>query len=231
MSEQLTSCYRAIPPDGKVLDVGCANFRQVALCRDLGLHDIRHFGVDYCEPVGGAPDGVGFRKADLDREPIPFEDDSFDFVVASHIMEHLLRPVDFFGECARVCKPGGYMYYEAPSERSLFLPGMPLEHDKFFCLSFFDDPTHTSRPWTPQALHRLARYFSCEPLQTGYLYGPWRRRLLFPLYLLYAWMRRSARLVETYSWEALGWASFLVARKPPGLSGKPPFRYYIPEDR
>lgn len=231
MSLHLISCYRGIPSDGKVLDIGCANFRQVGISRELGLYGIRHYGVDYCAPGGELPDGYCFRMADLDRVPVPFEDDMFDLVVASHVMEHLSRPVEFFGECARVCKPGGLMYFETPSERSLFLPGMPLEHDKFFSLSFYDDPTHASRPWTPQSLHRLTRYFSCEPLQTGYLRGPRRMRWLFPLYLLYAWLRQSGKLLEIYCWAAVGWASFLVARKPSEVKGKPPFRYYIPTDR
>jgi len=228
---RLVSCYHEIPRDGKVLDVGCANFRQPELARESGHQEIQHYGVDYCDPEGVIPEGFCFRKADLDRQPIPFEDDMFDLVVASHIIEHISRPIDFFGECVRVCKPGGIMYFEAPSERSLLLPGMPFEHEKFFSLSFYDDPTHASRPWTPQSLHRLARYFSCDPVEAGYLVGPWRIRWFFPLYLFYAWAKRSGKLLESYTWAALGWASFLVVRKPKEMIGKPPFRYYIPVKR
>ena len=111
--------------------------------RRLGLLRLKHFGIDYCDPAK-IPEGFVFKKVDLNHQPIPFDDDQFDLVVASHVIEHLGKPLEFFAECARVCKPGGLIYFEAPSERSLLLPGMPFEHDKFFSTSFFDDPTHVS---------------------------------------------------------------------------------------
>jgi len=231
MSSELVACYKDIPSDGAILDVGCFGFRQYALAHELGLTGLRHSGVDYCVPEGQLPKGFAFKTADLNREPIPFADDQFDLVVMSHVIEHISDPVAFFGECVRVCKPGGILYVEAPSERSLFLPGMPFEHEKFFSLSFYDDPTHLSRPWPPQALYRLSKYYSCKPLRTGYLYGSKRLRWLFPYYILKALLKRSGRLLESYCWGIVGWSSFLVARKPFEVRGKPCFNYYIPTDR
>jgi SAM-dependent methyltransferase len=194
--------------------------------RRLGLLRLKHFGIDYCDP-DKIPEGFVFKKVDLNHQPIPFDDDQFDLVVASHVIEHLGKPLEFFAECARVCKPGGLMYFEAPSERSLLLPGMPFEHDKFFSTSFFDDPTHASRPWTPQSFYRLAKYYSCEPLRVGYRTS-WKYRLLFPVICLYALATRSGKWLEACCWYAIGWASFMVVRKPSEQHGKPAFRYYIP---
>lgn len=47
-----------------------------------------------------------------DREPWPFEDDSFDFVVCSHTLEDVRDPLWMCSELARVAKAG---YVEVPS--------------------------------------------------------------------------------------------------------------------
>ncbi|NJP07624.1 MAG: class I SAM-dependent methyltransferase [Chloroflexaceae bacterium] len=131
MQQPYLTAYQQIPADGSVLDIGCLGFQHVAIAQQLGLTDLRHAGVDFVESNAPLPEGFEFRKADLNQEPLPFADDRFDLVVASHVIEHLRDPVAFFGECVRVCKPGGLIYVAAPSERSLLLPGMPFEHHKF----------------------------------------------------------------------------------------------------
>lgn len=46
---------------------------------------------------------------DLNREPtLPFEDASFDAVVNAVSVQYLTRPVEVFGEIARVLRPGGH---------------------------------------------------------------------------------------------------------------------------
>ena len=225
--KHLKAVYEQIPNDGKVLDVGCFGFKQVQIARELGLNSLRHFGVDYCPLEAGPPEGFVFRMADLSKDRLPFEDDAFDLVVASHVIEHVSKPVDFFGDCVRVCKPGGLIYIEAPSERALLLPGMPFKHERFHSLSFFDDPTHCSRPWTPQSFYRLAKYYSCEPVRTGYLFS-WLHRLMAPLTLPFAFLTRH-RLFMWCVWQTIGWASYLIAKKPLDITGLPRFNYYIPK--
>lgn len=226
----LHDLYRKLPADGSVLDVGCFGFGQYYTAQQLGLPSLKHAGVDYCELKDPAPPGYEFRLADLNAGPIPFGDDSFDLIVGNHVIEHMRDPVAFFGECARVCKPGGLIYLAAPSERSLLLPGFPFSHDMFFSLSFYDDPTHASRPWSPQSFHRLARYYHCEPLHAGYETS-WKRRLAAPLLIPAAWLLRRGGLLEATIWRTIGWASYLIARKPDTLRGKPEFYYYIPPNR
>jgi SAM-dependent methyltransferase len=226
MSAVLEALYRRLAVDARVLDVGCFGFRQVALAHRLGLDGLQHAGVDF-NAYSDVPAEFEFRRADLSREPLPFEDDAFDLVVASHVIEHLPRGGEFIGECLRVCRPGGAVYVEAPSERALLLPGMPFDHEKFYSLSFFDDPTHVGRPWSPQSLYRLARYYGCEPEAAGYLISR-RARLLFPFTLLWSLIARRPELLQQSCWSALGWASQAVIRKPASMRGMPTFQYYIP---
>lgn len=224
---QLGRAYSLAPKNGAVLDVGCIGFRQVKVAEALGFKEMRHSGIDYCDPETPLPANFEFKRCDLNRERIPFPDDSFDLVIASHIIEHVTNPVAFFGDCVRVCRPGGVLYFEAPSERSLLLPGMPFNYHLFHSLSFYDDPTHCSRPWSPQSFYRLAKYYSCEPVEANYIYS-WIHRLLSPLTIPITFVLRH-ELFMWCVWSTIGWASFLTARKPATLKGMPPFRYYLPE--
>jgi SAM-dependent methyltransferase len=230
MLDPLSTLYPQLSPTGSVLDLGCLGFRQIGEARKAGRAGMRHFGVDYVDPTGDVPPGFVFRKVDLSREAIPFEDDSFDLIVASHILEHLTNPVEFFGECVRVCMPGGRIYIETPSERSLWMPGMPFAHDSFFSLSFYDDPTHAMRPWTPQSLHRLTRYYSCEPVKTGRITS-WKHFVGFPVVMPWAVITRNANLLERSCRYGLGWSSYLIALKPENAKGRPAFNYYLPPAR
>ena len=137
----------------------------------------------------------------------------FDVVVASHVIEHLKDPIGLIRECVRVCRPGGVIYLEAPSERSVWMPSMPFKWDRFHSLSFFDDPTHISRPWTPQAFYRLAKLLGCDPVDTRHLVS-WPHRLLAPILIPLALLRRDARNLECWTWLIIGWSCCIVMRKP-----------------
>ena len=58
---------------------------------------------------------LGPRPAVIfDAHDIPFEDDSFDGVIAQAVLEHVADPVRCVAEIARVLKPHGVIYAETP---------------------------------------------------------------------------------------------------------------------
>jgi SAM-dependent methyltransferase len=80
-------------------------------------------------------DEAGLRKhyPELDREsfaPVsviasaedlsPFGDESLDFVIANHLLEHLEQPIQALKEFQRVLKPGGVLYMALPDRRLTF---------------------------------------------------------------------------------------------------------------
>ena len=223
----LRSVYESAPKDGHVLDVGCLGFRQMEITRRLGLRNMHHWGVDYCRPEV-VPVGMTFSKADLNRVGIPFPDDMFDVVISSHIIEHIEKPLDFFRELVRVTAPGGLIYLEAPSERSLMLPGAFFGYEYFPSMSFWDDPTHCSRPWTPAAFYRLAKYCSCDPVKVGHL-SSWLHRMISPVTIPLGILLRH-RLLWWCVWKVVGWECFAVIRKPDSIKGKPELSYYYEKD-
>jgi len=84
----------------KVLDIGCgytANEYATTIC---DIQDLSHFYKD-----------KNFVKLDGNR--LPFEDNHFDFVIASHVLEHVEDYKFFINELERVSSKG---YIELPTK-------------------------------------------------------------------------------------------------------------------
>ena len=84
----------------KILDIGCgytANEYATTIC---DIQDLSHFYKD-----------KNFVKLDGNR--LPFEDNHFDFVIASHVLEHVEDYKFFINELERVSSKG---YIELPTK-------------------------------------------------------------------------------------------------------------------
>jgi len=53
-------------------------------------------------------------------DELPLEDNSVDFVISSHVIEHFPDPIKALREWYRVVKPGGYLYIIAPHKERTF---------------------------------------------------------------------------------------------------------------
>lgn len=77
---------------GSVLDVGCGR-RALASC--LPRPDL-YTGVDFKPPCD--------VTVNLERDPLPFDDDSYDTVTCLDVLEHLDAAHRVFDECCRVAR-------------------------------------------------------------------------------------------------------------------------------
>jgi len=59
------------------------------------------------------------RRADLHKDPIPFDTQTSDAVIAFNLLEHLENPFHFARECARVLKEGGYLFLSVPNGNTI----------------------------------------------------------------------------------------------------------------
>lgn len=87
-----------------VLEVGSGGnpyWRANVLCDAYWDTGERHFAKLICD----RPTILAFT------EDLPFKDDTFDFVIASHVLEHSAEPEKFLAEIQRVAKAG---YIEVP---------------------------------------------------------------------------------------------------------------------
>jgi len=101
-----------LPKPGRLLDVGCGIGQYLDAFGALGY---RCSGVDSAPSAAAA--GRDVRRADLERELLPFPDSSFDAVFCKSVVEHLHDPVRLLTEFRRVLAPGGTAVVMTPSWR------------------------------------------------------------------------------------------------------------------
>ena len=217
-----------LPPAARVLDYGCFGWK---LTNITNRSDLEYHGCDIILP-DGKPSAAIFHKVDPVARKIDVEDNFFDLVIASHVLEHVTDPIDLFQELGRVCKPGGKIYIETPSDRSAMVKSDGnIKSHSFY--SFWDDPTHI-RPYSPAALYRLAIGHGYKPLQVKYITSL-KDKFLFPMrWVFYSFTKNGHKLTDAL-WAAIGWSCFAIIEKPFQSSGKPIFKYVslkdIPRDK
>jgi SAM-dependent methyltransferase len=101
----------AIPPSKKVLELGCGQKKVVSHSTSVDVNPRSRADVIH----------------DLNVTPYPFDDDTFDVVIAEHVLEHLVDVVAVVQEIHRICRPSALLYVEVPH---------------FSSSEFFTDPTH-----------------------------------------------------------------------------------------
>lgn len=52
-------------------------------------------------------------------DDLPFDDNTWDYVLSSHVLEHFFDPIKAIKEWLRVTKPGGYIFMIVPKARAL----------------------------------------------------------------------------------------------------------------
>jgi len=126
---------RVVPPGGRVLDLGCANGREMV---DLSSAGFSVVGVDIAVEalrIGrGRLPGAGFVTGDAAR--LPFQTGSFEGVWASASLLHLdpLQAAGAVAEIARVLSPGGGLYCSVQSgDARGFVPGRSVKAPLYYC--------------------------------------------------------------------------------------------------
>ncbi len=97
----------------RLLDVGCGNGYLKYFC-DFG--DIEWHGIEIWEERYKDCESLGYHMhwCDIDTDILPFENESFEVVVASHVIEHLQNPDFALQQMYRVLKSGGLLIVGTP---------------------------------------------------------------------------------------------------------------------
>jgi ubiquinone/menaquinone biosynthesis C-methylase UbiE len=119
-----------IPAGARVLELGCGNgilweknMDRVHKDWDIVLSDLSEGMLrDAQEGLEGSRMKVNFQVVDV--QSIPFPDESFDVVIARHMLYHVPDLNAAISEIKRVLKPGGIFYASTNGEKGM----MELKH-------------------------------------------------------------------------------------------------------
>jgi SAM-dependent methyltransferase len=113
---RLKKCARIIErlPVGRMLDIGCST-------GDWALHwqgkgwECAGVDIDQHHVQLARQRGIDAQYCDLNKGPLPFDDDRFDLVFAGEIIEHLVDTDGFLSELWRCVRPGGSALITTPN--------------------------------------------------------------------------------------------------------------------
>jgi SAM-dependent methyltransferase len=104
---------------GRYLDVGCGCGEWLWAAQTAGWD---YEGVDPSSMyIDLARRKLGVRGRAVTLEQAGFEDNSFDAISLSSLLEHLYDPYATLLEVSRVLRPGGLLWFDAPNEDGLYM--------------------------------------------------------------------------------------------------------------
>lgn len=80
--------------------------------------------IDYID-LETKPSNIGYLKLNLEST-FPFQDQSFDTIIAFDVIEHIENEAQLINELNRVCKSGGVIIGSVPHDNDKFLPNYNL---------------------------------------------------------------------------------------------------------
>lgn len=110
----------------KLLEIGCG---RGDFLNEFRKKNLEVYGVDLSNYSQSFFPEINFKKVDLTKDALPFEDNFFDVIYSKSLIEHFYYPDTLFQEAYRVLKPGGKIITLTPEWQ-------------FNYNSFYEDYTH-----------------------------------------------------------------------------------------
>lgn len=126
----------------KFLEVGCGRGEFLRHFKNLGLEV---YGVDISNEAPKFQPDIQVKVCNVENEPLPFADNTFDIIYSKSFLEHLYYPDKFFKEAIRILKGGGILLSLVPDWEANYK-------------IYFDDYTHHT-PFTKVALEDVYKIF------------------------------------------------------------------------
>ncbi|HCF59595.1 MAG TPA: hypothetical protein DFS52_16570 [Myxococcales bacterium] len=141
LPEKLFFAAEQIPRNARVLDLGCGEQKRVPWA--VGLDRVKT----------GATDVVH----ELDVHPWPFEDDAFDVILMSHVIEHVGDVVRLSQELHRIGRPGAIVRIATPhfTNPDAFVDPTHRHAFGWRSLEYFADAQHAPQPWLQSFANRV----------------------------------------------------------------------------
>ncbi len=166
-----------LPAKGRLLDMGCGRGEFLSAFAKLGF-DVA--GTDISPSAPAFSPEFDVRVANLESQPMPFEDASFDFIFSKSVIEHSSVPGIMLRKAFEALRPGGIAVVMTPSWTHTYW-------GPFYC-----DHTHVT-PFTALSLAdalTLAGFESAKAEHFIQLPSVWR----FPALELLTYLIRKSHL-------------------------------------
>jgi 2-polyprenyl-3-methyl-5-hydroxy-6-metoxy-1,4-benzoquinol methylase len=123
--ERLVATVASRLPCERFLDAGCGDGRYLAALASLPQRPRQVVGTDISERIlatarrAAEQAGIEAELVRANLEALPFEDGSFDLVLCTQVIEHLLDPSAGVRGVARVLRPGGTVILSTDNRSAL----------------------------------------------------------------------------------------------------------------
>lgn len=171
---------------GDLLDHGCGQMPLFAMYRERVTTVT---AIDWSHSPHRIDHADHFSDLNLQ---MPFQDESFDTVVSSDVVEHLWNPVAVFQDFARILRPDGCLILGTPFNYWMH----EIPHDYF--------------RWSPYAVRKLAQQEGFEPVEINFCGG--HREVLIDTLLKSIRTPGRVSIVKTID-RLARWTGFVSANK------------------
>ncbi|MBN1397934.1 MAG: glycosyltransferase [Bacteroidetes bacterium] len=195
-----TSRLVLIPPDARVLDVGSGHQpnRRADVLLEKYIENTIHRTTQEIVVPEGKELIIG------DAQAMPFEDKSFDFIIASHIAEHVDDPEIFCREMSRVGKRG---YIETPGPLTEYL--MPTKSHKWIVKKRGNELHFRKSDIEKSLLPLFFKFFYLN--RDGYIDNTWKTSnkilIIINLFLVKLWAH------IPYAYTCVEWNGSIAGKK------------------
>src|SRR3972149_297094 len=97
---------------GSVLDIGCSVGYTLHLLKKKGFNVLGNDPSPACSKIAKQKYGVNVHVGFFEKTT--YKKQKFDFIILSHVIEHLKYPLSFFSEIKTVLNKGGMVFIEIP---------------------------------------------------------------------------------------------------------------------
>ena len=190
-----------------ILDVGCGNDSPYYYKKYFP--DIIYEGIDKDLNYNLSKKSINlidkFFQKNLEKDDLnDIKDDHYDFIVISHVIEHLDNGYELIKTLSIKVVKNGYIYIEYPSEKSKNFPSLKGT------LNFYDDPTHKSF-YDIEQLNNILIHNNFKIIKSGI-----KRdilRIIFIPYMIIKSLFVNHYIRGSVFWDLYGFAEFILAKK------------------
>ena len=115
-SGTLYKCFYHVPSGKRVLDIGCGNAHSLLFLTAQGCDA---YGIEEDRNVQKLVDTLNVSIEAGNIYTTTYSDHSFDYILASQVLEHIPDPIRFLKAASKMLAPGGKLILSFPNTRGL----------------------------------------------------------------------------------------------------------------